>query len=92
MLTGRNKCPLYTSLPMLQDIALQSDDPVAALSKSGVFAPEGAVFYLTPRQLDSLEADLSEMEATLSYEMTAWSVVGKLNRARIVNNFVRVRK
>lgn len=70
----------------LQEIAEGRDEPTVALSQNGVFAPESAVHYLTPAQLEAVQADMAEMEGSLSYEVTAWVLTDKLGRARRANN------
>lgn len=69
----------------LQDLACRGDDPIAALSSSGIYASDSAVHYLTPAQRESAINDLREMEETFSPEVTAWTLSYKLTRAKVAN-------
>jgi hypothetical protein len=73
-------------MSVMQEVVRGSDDAVAALSQSGVFALDSAVCYLTAAQLEAIEEDLAEMEESLNYEVTAWMLTDKLGRARRSND------
>lgn len=83
------------SMPCTQDIVAaastdDSVDPEEALRCAGVyFATDGAIAWVTPVQLEALEAELTAMEATMSYDLTGYYVTDCLLRARFANNRVR---
>lgn len=82
-------------VPCTQDIVAaastdESVDPEEALRCAGVyFAADGAVAWVTPVQLEALEAELTAMETTMSYDLTRYYVTDCLLRARFANNRVR---
>ena len=53
-----------------------SDDPMATLSQNGVSAPDSAVHYLTPAQLEAVCTDMADMEDSLSYEVSHSLLLG----------------
>ncbi len=76
----------------MQEVVEGSSDPVATLSQNGVFAPESSVIYLTPAQLELVQGDLTDMEDTMQFEITAWVVTDKLRRAKRANERTPARR
>lgn len=75
-----------TSCATLQEVAQQDlGDPVASLSRAGLSVSESAVLYLSPAQQQEIEEELTDMEVSMSFETTAWSISEKMNRARVAN-------
>ena len=69
----------------LQDVARTGSDPVQALASQGLYIRDTAAYYLTPAQLAAIEAELTAMEDSMSFEVTAWVVTDCLMRASRAN-------
>lgn len=82
---GTHACCSVTSIPCMQEVARASSDPVAALRQQGLYIRDSAMYYLTPAQLAAVEAELEAMEASMSFEVTAWVVTDCLQRAARAN-------
>lgn len=83
-------------VPLVQWEALQTvaatGDPEAALQAAGVSFGEGAILYLTPAQLEIVEAELDRAAAAADVtaeEACAWFVSNCLTRANRANNLYR---
>ncbi|KAK9799805.1 hypothetical protein WJX73_000935 [Symbiochloris irregularis] len=73
----------------LQHIATTAvNDIEAALSRHGVYMQSTAVSWLTAAQLQSITADLTAMEDSLSFEFTSWLISDCLLRAGRANNMM----
>lgn len=70
---------------VLQEIALQEQDPQEALGKHGVSVPDSAIHYVTRTQLALLRDMLTEMEMSFDYLTASWMLADYLSRARIAN-------
>ena len=70
----------------LQAIAQSATDLESDLCRHGVYMQSSAVSWLTPAQLQGVTADLTAMEESLSFELTAWLLTDCLARAERANN------
>ncbi len=52
----------------------------------GLSVSSSAICWLTPAQMLTVERELERMEASLSFETTAWWLSDVLMRARVTNN------
>lgn len=73
----------------MQELVQGVEEPEAALQAAGLyFAFDSAVCWVTPGQLAVLTEELEAMEASLSYELSAYYIQDCLLRARFANDRV----